>query len=284
MRRSTLTAQLREQAALDDLTGLLNRRGWRDAVRGELARSRREGHPVSMLLLDLDAFKQVNDTMGHEEGDRVLTETAQRMRAHLRAVDVMARVGGDEFVVLIYGADPDDALAAVTRLCEATPDPRRFSAGFGVWDRDETRDQLLRRCDLALYAAKTGVASSAWRLHPTAGQALRHAHPRDRLHPGGHARQVRPGRRGRRRLGALPPGGEARAAVTDPHLAALGVPDRVRQRISRRGHRSGRSRPRRVEPTIDSLQEACDFALDAKVDGFVSVGGGSSIDTARWPT
>ena len=120
----------------------------------ELARSRREGHPVSMLLLDLDAFKQVNDTMGHEEGDRVLAETAERMRTHLRSNDVIARVGGDEFVVLIGGADPDDAIG---RRPPAPGHPERaaFSAGFGVWDRSESAGQLMRRCDLALYAAKT---------------------------------------------------------------------------------------------------------------------------------
>ena len=150
-----LTARLREQATLDDLTGLLNRRGWTDAVEREWARARREGHPVSMLLLDLDAFKQVNDTMGHEEGDRVLAETAERMRSQLRAGDVLARVGGDEFVVLMCGADPDDAMGGATRLCAATPARAAFSAGFGVWDREETPAQLLRRCDLALYAAKT---------------------------------------------------------------------------------------------------------------------------------
>ncbi|HYI36280.1 MAG TPA: GGDEF domain-containing protein [Thermoleophilaceae bacterium] len=150
-----LTARLREQATLDDLTGLLNRRGWTDAVERELARSRREGHPVSMLLLDLDAFKQVNDTMGHEEGDRVLAETAERMRTHLRSNDVIARVGGDEFVVLIGGADPDDAIGSADRLRQGTPERAAFSAGFGVWDRSESAGQLMRRCDLALYAAKT---------------------------------------------------------------------------------------------------------------------------------
>jgi diguanylate cyclase (GGDEF)-like protein len=94
--------------------------------------------------------------MGHEEGDRVLAETAGRMRSHMRAGDVMARVGGDEFVVLVCGADPDDAMGSANRLREATPDRAAFSAGFGVWDRKESAGQLMRRCDLALYAAKTG--------------------------------------------------------------------------------------------------------------------------------
>lgn len=150
-----LTSHLRRQAAVDDLTGLLNRRGWQEAADRELARSVRERQPISMLLLDLDAFKQVNDTLGHEEGDRVLAETAERMRGHLRASDVIARVGGDEFVVLVGGADPDDALGSANRLRAATPQQARFSAGFGVWDGKESLGQLMRRCDLALYAAKT---------------------------------------------------------------------------------------------------------------------------------
>jgi diguanylate cyclase (GGDEF)-like protein len=149
-----LTTQLREQATLDALTGLLNRRGWDEAAEREMARSIRDGIRVSVAMLDLDRFKQINDTMGHDEGDRVLVETADRMRLSLRTGDVLARLGGDEFVALFCDTEPDEVLGAVTRLRRSTPDDAGFSAGFAAWDGTETLSELLRRADIALYAAK----------------------------------------------------------------------------------------------------------------------------------
>jgi diguanylate cyclase (GGDEF)-like protein len=150
-----LTARLRRQATIDSLTDVLNRRGWMEAAARDMARARREGSALSLALVDLDAFKTVNDTLGHEEGDRVLADTASRLRSSLRAGDLVARLGGDEFVALVVGSDPDDALGAVTRLAHATPEAEAFSAGFAIWDGREGLDELMRRADLALYAAKT---------------------------------------------------------------------------------------------------------------------------------
>jgi diguanylate cyclase (GGDEF)-like protein len=150
-----LNERLRKDATVDDLTGLLNRRGWREAAERELAQASRDGAPVGLVLIDLDNLKEINDTRGHDEGDRVLVETAERMRAALRAGDVLARLGGDEFGALMPDTPDGQALAAVDRLTEMTPELGSFSAGAAAWDGEQTLDELLRRADVALYTAKT---------------------------------------------------------------------------------------------------------------------------------
>jgi len=114
---------------------------------------------VGLLLLDLDSLKEINDSHGHDVGDRVLVETADRMREALRAGDVIARLGGDEFGALLMDTSDGQALAAVDRLSGMTPDLGSFSAGAAEWDGSEGLDELLRRADVALYTAKTGGGS-----------------------------------------------------------------------------------------------------------------------------
>lgn len=151
-----LTNRLRREAVIDDLTGLLNRRGWEDAARRELGRARRGGLPVAAVTIDLDRLKELNDSWGHEEGDRVLRETGERLRRALRATDVVARLGGDEFAALLIESRLDDALGAVQRLEDVTPPQAAFSTGVAVWNGGaEELGELLRRADLALYEAKT---------------------------------------------------------------------------------------------------------------------------------
>jgi diguanylate cyclase (GGDEF)-like protein len=149
-----LNRNLREQATLDDLTGLLNRRGWGETAPRELARASRRGTPVALVLLDLDGVKELHDTRGHAEGDDVLRATAVRLRSALRDADVIARLGGDEFVALLTDSTPDGAIGAVNRLIEVTPKLESFSAGVAIWDRAEDIDELVKRCDLAQYEAK----------------------------------------------------------------------------------------------------------------------------------
>ncbi len=149
-----LNARLLKDATVDDLTGLLNRRGWRQAAERELARAARDGTPVGLLLLDLDSLKEINDTRGHDEGDRVLVETAERMRSALRAGDVLARLGGDEFGALLMDTSDGQGLAAVERLKQMTPELGSFSAGVASWEGTQSLDELLRRADVALYTAK----------------------------------------------------------------------------------------------------------------------------------
>jgi diguanylate cyclase (GGDEF)-like protein len=149
-----LTARLQREAVQDQLTGLLNRRGWHEAASRGLARAGRSGAPVALLTLDLDRLKQINDSMGHDVGDRTLRQTGGRLLAMVRDGDVLARLGGDEFVALLTDTTLDGALAAVERLRVATPSIGHFSAGVAVWNRSEDLDGLVRRCDVALYAAK----------------------------------------------------------------------------------------------------------------------------------
>ena len=122
---------------VDDLTGLLNRRGWRYTAPRELARAARSGNPITLVTLDLDNFKELNDELGHDQGDRALRDTAERIRATLRAGDVVARLGGDEFVALLTNSTLTGSLTAIDRLRDSTPEAEAFSAGVAVWDRRE---------------------------------------------------------------------------------------------------------------------------------------------------
>jgi diguanylate cyclase (GGDEF)-like protein len=151
-----LAQRFAQEAVVDDLTGLLNRRGWRYTAPRELARAARSGKPITLVTLDLDNFKELNDELGHEQGDRALRDSAERIRGTLRAGDVVARLGGDEFVALLTNSTLTGSLAAIDRLRDGTPAREGFSAGIAVWDRSEDLAELLRRSDLALYAAKDG--------------------------------------------------------------------------------------------------------------------------------
>lgn len=154
---------VRSQAVTDDLTGLDNRRRFDEALGNEVVRSRTFGSPLSLLLVDLDNFKVVNDEYGHQRGDDVLRRTADLIREHLRDADIAARLGGDEFAII---APDTAALGAVTlanRLRRSFgrpdkgPDPRpAVTASFGVAEcrDDEPPEDLLRRADHALYEAK----------------------------------------------------------------------------------------------------------------------------------
>jgi diguanylate cyclase (GGDEF)-like protein len=150
----TLAQRFAQEAVIDDLTGLLNRRGWRYTAPRELARATRTGNPITVVTMDLDNFKELNDALGHEQGDHALRATAERIRATLRAGDVVARLGGDEFVALLTNSTLTGSLTAIDRLRRATPERQAFSSGVAVWDRTEDLAELLRRSDLALYAAK----------------------------------------------------------------------------------------------------------------------------------
>jgi len=167
-----LTRKLRQEALIDDLTGLLNRRGWRYIASPEFDRAARASKPIALVTIDLDRFKGLNDRFGHDHGDRILRDTAERIQATFRAGDIVARIGGDEFVVLLSNSSLDGAIRAVNRLSEATPVGADLSAGIAMWDGREDLGTLMHRSDLALYAAKSkggGVAEVASRAAPAAG-------------------------------------------------------------------------------------------------------------------
>jgi diguanylate cyclase (GGDEF)-like protein len=175
---ATLAQRFAQEAVVDDLTGLLNRRGWRYTAPRELARAARSGNPITLVTLDLDNFKELNDELGHAEGDRALSDTAERIRATLRAGDVVARLGGDEFVALLTNSTLTGSLTAIDRLRTSTPEREAFSAGVAVWDRKEDLSELLHRSDLALYAAKEAGAGRT-EVAPTQLEPVSEPKPRD---------------------------------------------------------------------------------------------------------
>jgi diguanylate cyclase (GGDEF)-like protein/PAS domain S-box-containing protein len=157
--------QLRLTHACDHLTGLANRRTFFEAAEIELARWRRQPRAVSLLLLDADHFKAINDQHGHPAGDAVLRDLAATLNANFREVDVVARVGGEEFAVLLPSTAIDDALTVANRLLAAIAARRvefdgaclsyTVSGGVAAMDDSVTGlDALMKRADEALYAAK----------------------------------------------------------------------------------------------------------------------------------
>ncbi len=157
--RSRYIAQLEGLGLTDGLTGLPNRRALTDRLVAARDLAKRRDEPLSVAMIDLDEFKSYNDAYGHLAGDDLLRAFATAFRDRLRAVDFVARFGGEEFCVLLSATDPDDAQAVLedlrVRLQAGTPtNAVTFSAGIAAWDGAETTDNLLRRADAALYAAK----------------------------------------------------------------------------------------------------------------------------------
>jgi len=164
--RRAMEEQLRHQAFHDPLTGLANRALFEDRVRHGLQRLSRVPGELSVLLIDLDDFKTVNDSLGHAAGDRLLLEVAKRMHDCLRTSDTVARLGGDEFGVLIEDPAADDGSAEelAERLLDCVGRPLEVDGHFlsvhasaGVAHRSElgtSADELMRNADIALYAAK----------------------------------------------------------------------------------------------------------------------------------
>ncbi len=154
LEREQLLAKLAEAARTDPLTGLLNRRVWREELDRELARAARQGTPLAVAILDLDNFKTINDDLGHLQGDEILRRSAAAFRGSIREGDLIARFGGDEFVCLFIGSEEPEALALADRLLTVAPEEVTASAGVAIWDGTESADGLFCRADRALYAAK----------------------------------------------------------------------------------------------------------------------------------
>ncbi|MCU1346675.1 MAG: diguanylate cyclase/phosphodiesterase with sensor(s), partial [Acidimicrobiia bacterium] len=171
------TGELRHQALHDSLTGLPNRSLITDRIEQLLARNRRNGTSGAALFIDLDEFKNVNDSLGHAAGDQLLMAVAARLESTLRDADTIGRMGGDEFVVLIDGSDQQIAPELVAqRLLEVMRQPFRLggaatpltvntSIGIAVGDRSTPGD-LLRDADVALYQAKAAGKNRYEIFHP----------------------------------------------------------------------------------------------------------------------
>lgn len=152
----------REAARTDHLTGLLNRRGAQEALAREVARGTRENSTVGIVMFDIDHFKQVNDTYGHDAGDLVLRAVATAQRQALRPFDVAGRWGGEELIAILPGASLHGARQTAERVrtsvagLEGLPTKVTISAGTAEWTRGQDAAAALARADMQLYAAKTG--------------------------------------------------------------------------------------------------------------------------------
>jgi diguanylate cyclase (GGDEF)-like protein len=148
-------------ALTDPLTGLANRRAWEEELRREVARARRNSHRLALVMLDLDHFKQLNDTHGHQAGDTVLAEAAASWRTAVRTTDFLARYGGDEFAMLLPDCPDEYGQTVLERIRTAIPPGCSCSAGIAYWDGQESAEDLLARADAALYEAKRAGRDTA---------------------------------------------------------------------------------------------------------------------------
>ncbi|MBA3388322.1 MAG: diguanylate cyclase [Rubrobacter sp.] len=179
--RKELEQRLEYQAYHDALTGLPNRALFTDRLEVALSRKQRDGGQVAVLLLDLDGFKNVNDTMGHKAGDILLQVVSDRLTEVIRPHDTVARLGGDEFVLLIDATDGTDVAKVAERVIEAVRAPHEIhgqrtriaaSVGIALNGENSNPDWLLRAADVAMYEAKRG-GRGRYRFHAEPD------HPRD---------------------------------------------------------------------------------------------------------
>ncbi|WP_460878351.1 diguanylate cyclase domain-containing protein [Rhodanobacter koreensis] len=169
--RERIEAMVRHQASHDMLTGLPNRMLFHDRLLGAIQRAHRHHDRFALACIDIDGFKGVNDTHGHPAGDALLQEIATRLSAHLRGNDTVARVGGDEFVLILEEIDdPQRAMQLCQKLCSALGEPYalrvngrsidvRIGASIGIApylpdDRPDADEQLIQSADRAMYEAK----------------------------------------------------------------------------------------------------------------------------------
>ncbi len=153
--------ELERLSITDSLTGLYNRIKIEEALGQEISRAERYGHPFSLLLLDVDHFKPVNDRFGHGMGDQVLVELAKILKDNLREVDVCGRWGGEEFIIILPEASLNSAVVIAEKICRSIEQARfpheeivTCSIGAAEYMKKETSEALIHRTDTALYRAK----------------------------------------------------------------------------------------------------------------------------------
>lgn len=174
--RQDLLTQLKAQAGTDPLTMIGNRRRWDTEAPARLQAAAVTGEPVSVMIADVDHFKQYNDTHGHPAGDALLRDLARTWTSRLRPQDLLCRIGGEEFAILLPGCDTTAALSVADDLRALTTHRRTVSIGVATWDRREPLTDLIARADTALYQAKHGgrdrsVALSTGKQQPLSGPA-----------------------------------------------------------------------------------------------------------------
>ena len=153
----SLVTEVRHRATTDPLTGVANRGAFESALSHAAATVTRTGEPLALIAIDFDGFRQINNAFGHAAGDKLLIEATRAWQPHLRARDQLARIGGDEFCVVLPGADADQARAVADRLKQGMPTGTACSTGVASWTNDQTLDELSAAADHDLYASKIGT-------------------------------------------------------------------------------------------------------------------------------
>jgi diguanylate cyclase (GGDEF)-like protein len=168
LRRALEYEVLFEAARRDVLTGLANRRVFDERITAKMDTARRSGRPLTMASLDLDRFKQINDNLGHQRGDEVLRQVARLMAEMVRSTDLLVRIGGDEFLLVMDDTDQKSARVLAERLCQAIDQLEIWadaetklgvSIGLAQWQKDEGLEAWLERVDDILYHAKANGRS-----------------------------------------------------------------------------------------------------------------------------
>jgi diguanylate cyclase (GGDEF)-like protein len=165
MTTAVLHEKLRALASTDPLTGLLNRRALETGARSAMALSLHDNRPLAAILVDLDQFKNINDSFGHSFGDMVLTQVAEALQSNMRTTDLLGRIGGDEFAIVLQNTDHGTAQGIAERVRESLASLEivdklskvRVSASIGLAQLDRSTldwEQLIVHCDRALYAVK----------------------------------------------------------------------------------------------------------------------------------
>ncbi len=159
-----LFERIQKQATTDGLTGLVNHKAFYEILEKELWRSRRYGGQISLIMVDIDGLKEINDTYGHRAGDKVIKEISRRLRECIRQIDTAARYGGDEFAVILPNTSLNDATVVAQRMvdavgsCPTTWNKEQIvmsiSVGLGQYDADTNPEDITSRSDEALYTAK----------------------------------------------------------------------------------------------------------------------------------
>lgn len=180
-----LEAELVEMSALvseDPMTHSLNRRGMEQEYARETSRAMRTGHPMCVAMIDIDNFKKLNDTHGHHAGDEALIHLVQVSREELRATDIIGRMGGEEFMIMLPNTTQEDAIQVVERLQRALTKKFflnnndriliTFSAGVAVYEAGESQESIMDRADKALYEAKHTGKNRVCTAEPLSGNGL----------------------------------------------------------------------------------------------------------------
>jgi diguanylate cyclase (GGDEF)-like protein len=159
-----LFEKIQRQATTDGLTGLVNHKTFYEILEKELWRSRRYGGQISLIMIDVDNLKNINDAYGHRAGDKAIREVSRRIKECIRQIDTAARYGGDEFAVILLNSSLEDATIVAQRMVDAVANshatwqkeqiPLSISVGLGQYDTDATPEDITSRSDQALYIAK----------------------------------------------------------------------------------------------------------------------------------